>query len=778
MDKAKIHSLTLVATRGLGLAACLLLAARAFGVDAASPPDNRRADPYQVARPGDRLCTYLSPADGTPQPYHVYVPTSYDPTRPTPVVFSLHGFGGRTGPAGGGWKGRWADANTWLLVRPDGRGSQNWDATGEDDIFLVLRDLCHDTPDHPAFNIDPDRLYVEGGSMGGHGAFRLATRHAGTFAAAAPVAGWTTYREFYSHWYDAADPPRMGGYVDPARKPLLETASSLMQAENALWCPMLITFDYDDAVNPPDNALQMMRRIRAAGGVHVEILDGEKGHCGSYDTPRNFRFFREHTLNRWPRTVRLATNTLRHNRAHWVTLRRMRTLNRLARIEAHVSGQRIEVKTQNVLAFELKPGGGLLDGSGPVEVTIDGRPPMVLPTLGDGVFGARLNEHLRIEAWERRTDSWADALPGATRKTHALSGPVDDAFRSRFTVIYGAQPGSRRAASGADLRDAQRFAAEWNAWMTLHWGGQRPPKNRRNNWWQPPYPFRTGRHVHPDAVLVAPRADTDFTLETLPTDRNLVLFGDPGSNWIIAHLSDRLPIRLAPAASGAVRAQCGGAVYTGDHVNYLFVAPNPLAPRRYVVVARGYLSSDIDPGRFGARNVGKDLEALPFYWPDYVIWDARREPGRTVQDPLRYLPDTFIEAGYFNEQWQMHSAAPPPRVIIKGEQAENGVFFNPVTFKVAATDAPGGFGLAGTEYRVNEGPWKPYREPVSLHAIGPVIVSARATHHSGRFVYGQAGEAHRGKPAEGLLSGERVVQVELRGPRSRWERFWRLFGSE
>ena len=131
---------------------------------------------YEPVPTGDHRYGYLSPVDGSLQFYHVYVPAFYDPTQPTPVVFSLHGFGGRTGPAGGGLHGRWADANAWLLVRPDGRGNQNWDGIGEDDIFHVLADMRRSTPDHAAFNIDGERLYAEGFSMGGHGAFRLATR--------------------------------------------------------------------------------------------------------------------------------------------------------------------------------------------------------------------------------------------------------------------------------------------------------------------------------------------------------------------------------------------------------------------------------------------------------------------------------------------------------------------------------------------------------------------------------------------------------------------------
>ena len=70
-----------------------------------------------------------------------------------------------------------------------------------------------------------------------------------------------------------------------------------------------------------------------------------------------------------------------------------------------------------------------------------------------------------------------------------------------------------------------------------------------------------------------------------------------------------------------------------------------MPPTRYVVVSRGYLSSDIDPSVYTAWNVGKDLEALPFYWPDYVVWDARSEPAPTVQTPLKYLPDAFLDAG-------------------------------------------------------------------------------------------------------------------------------------
>jgi hypothetical protein len=732
---------------------------------------------YEPVPTGDHRYGYLSPVDGSLQFYHVYVPAFYDPTQPTPVVFSLHGFGGRTGPAGGGLRGRWADANAWLLVRPDGRGNQNWDGIGEDDIFHVLADMRRSTPDHAAFNVDGERLYVEGFSMGGHGAFRLATRHAGTFAAVAPVAGWTTHREFYRHWYDTSSPDLGGGYIDPARMPLLETASSLKQAENALWCPVFATYDLNDGINPPSNARDMIRRIRGVGGVHVTCLEGTGGHCGSYDIKKNLRFFRGKTLNRWPRTVRLTTNTLRHNRAHWITIERLRVLNQWARAEADVDEQRVTVTCRNVLAFGLDLDPELVDMDVPVKIQIDGREPIETEPRPRLSFEARLNDHLGIAEW-MLVDQPGDDAVSDVRKTHELAGPIDDAFRSRFTVIYGAQPGSRRVSIGADRDDALRFAAEWNGWMTLHWGNQRPSGRRRADWWQQPYPFQPGRHVHPDTLLVTPRPDTDFTLESLPDDRNLVLFGDPGSNWIVAHLAERLPIRVTLDSVTGVNVQCGARVYSGDHVNYFFIAPNPLAPRHYVVLARGYLSSGIDANRSGARQVGKDMEALPFYWPDYVIWDARRRPGPTVQAPLRYLPDAFLDAGYFGEDWQLCRRAPVPCISVEGEKIRReDAWYSPARVRISANAVPGGFGVAGIEYKVNSGAWTPYRESVSIAAEGHVIVSARTRCDNGQYIYLPQGSTVRGVAAPGNMSDEGRVCFEVQERRSLWRRFKGLFGK-
>ena len=411
--------------------------------------------------------------------------------------------------------------------------------------------------------------------------------------------------------------------------------------------------------------------------------------------------------------------------------------------------------------------------SSTVMVQVGGCEPVEAQARPRLFFEARLDDQLGLAGWEL-----VDSCTNALRKTHELAGPIDDAFRSRFTVIYGAQPGSRRAAAGLDRDDALRFAAEWNGWMTLHWRNQRPPGKRRRDWWRQPYPFRPGPHVHPDTLLVTPRPDTDFTLATLPRDRNLVLFGDPGSNWIISHLAERLPIRVACRGQDGVRVRCGPRSYCGDHVNYFFVAPNPLAETHYVVLARGYLSSRIDADRHGARQVGKDLEALPFYWPDYVIWDARREPGPTVQAPLRYLPDTFLDAGFFGEDWQLCRDAPLPRITVEGKKVRWGdAWYSPARVHIAANAVPGGFGVAGFEYRLNDGAWTEYRRPFPGAADGPVTISARARCNNGQYVYMPHGNTVRGVASPGNMSDECRMSLELRERKSLWRRLSALFWS-
>ena len=69
-----------------------------------------------------------------------------------------------------------------LLVSPLGRGTTEYRGIGENDVLCVLDDV------RKRYQVDPDRIYLTGHSMGGTGAAYLALHHPDLFAAAAPLA--------------------------------------------------------------------------------------------------------------------------------------------------------------------------------------------------------------------------------------------------------------------------------------------------------------------------------------------------------------------------------------------------------------------------------------------------------------------------------------------------------------------------------------------------------------------------------------------------------------
>jgi polyhydroxybutyrate depolymerase len=116
---------------------------------------------------------------GIEREYLLYVPRSYDPAKPTPLVISLHG--GAMWPAAQMEIDRWnrvAEEHGFLLVYPSGvsgRGPRSWRSGAERG---PMRDVPYiseliDTL-RASYNIDSTRVYANGLSNGGGMAFKLA----------------------------------------------------------------------------------------------------------------------------------------------------------------------------------------------------------------------------------------------------------------------------------------------------------------------------------------------------------------------------------------------------------------------------------------------------------------------------------------------------------------------------------------------------------------------------------------------------------------------------
>ena len=112
-------------------------------------------------------------SSGHKREYLLYVPTSYDPKRPTPLVISMHGAGGWPVQQRdlSGWN-RLAEREGFIVVYPAGsgrRGPRVWHASNADVGFIS--DLIDKL--EASYNIDPARIYANGISNGAGMSFVL-----------------------------------------------------------------------------------------------------------------------------------------------------------------------------------------------------------------------------------------------------------------------------------------------------------------------------------------------------------------------------------------------------------------------------------------------------------------------------------------------------------------------------------------------------------------------------------------------------------------------------
>lgn len=147
---------------------------------------------YSVNRTNGTIVT----SAGQAREYIVYVPKSYDRTKPSPLVISMHG--AENWPSFQMNLSQWnqlADERGFIVVYPagEGGGPKTWHMRGErtrmpDVIFIAeLIDKLE-----ASYAIDPTRIYANGLSNGGGMTFALSCTLSHRIAAFGPVAAAVT----------------------------------------------------------------------------------------------------------------------------------------------------------------------------------------------------------------------------------------------------------------------------------------------------------------------------------------------------------------------------------------------------------------------------------------------------------------------------------------------------------------------------------------------------------------------------------------------------------
>ena len=534
-------------------------------------------------RPGKIVVNYYRcELDGTDQPYSAWLPRNYDPRLKWPLVIQLHGLGGSYRI--GGVRREIEDC---VVVAPDGRGATDYKLWGELDIIRVLEDVKR------RYSIDDDRVCLYGGSMGGSGSWQLGVHFPDRFAALGPVCGNADHRVWEKLWnWGETNPTWMS-----ARKRWVEaTESAAFFAENLLHLPAYAIHGDRDNVVPCDHSRSMVAEMRNAGCevIFSEVEGAGHGVPGN-EFPPMLEWMKKQKRNRWPKRVVFKTAWRRHPGAYWVRIHRFERAFAFARIEAEQLAKRsVRVKTDNVEAFSLQLVPPLFDKDAPIRVEVNGKA---------GEHRAATDGWLRLrkhgEAWRPSKE------PTGLHKTPDLEGPITHAFMTPFVIVYGTHGTDERAKRVA-RDEANILKDRWNRWA----------RGRAR--------VKADRDVKPDDIARL----------------NLILVGDPATNSLIPRVNARLPIRIERNAI-----VFGDRRFEGNDVGVKCVYPNPLNPKRYVVLFSGTTWRGVYQivGRFGN-------------WFDWGILDGWHWQDFAVFDDHSYSPETFLAVGYFDNDWKINPA--------------------------------------------------------------------------------------------------------------------------
>jgi hypothetical protein len=428
--------------------------------------------------------------------------------------------------------------------------------------------------------------------MGGAGAWHLGLHHPDVWCSVSPGAGFSTTRGYLKN---LADP------LPPHQEACLHIYDAVDYAENAANVPVVA---YGGEKDPQLQAARNIEaRLRPLGIPFTLLVGPDTEHKYHLDSLKELlRLQAEHAAegrSAYPSQIRFVTWTPLYGDCHWVSVWAQEKQYAKSLVEAEHGQEGIKVHTENVALLELTfPAPALAER---VKVAIDGQTLSIRPELSQRRHVAVLGK--RGGQWEQtlRAKGLTD-LDRRPRKSVALMGPIDHAFTEPFLCVRGTgQPWNPAAQQFAET-DLKRFQHEWSK-------------------------FYRGELLIKDDVAVT-QADIERC--------HLILFGDPGSNELIRHALDRLPLQWDRATIAF-----GGQKFAASEHVPVMIYPSPFQARRYVVLNSGHT--------FHAPDFEGTNALLYPRLGDFAI--LKRTP--TAQDPLKV---EVVTAGLFDEGWQ-----PPPK---------------------------------------------------------------------------------------------------------------------
>ncbi len=488
-------------------------------------------------------------------------------------------------------------AKTWAyIVAPTNRRPYgfNWEDWGRSDALEVL-DICQ-----REMNIDPNRIYLTGHSMGGHGAWHLGGTFPDRFAAIGPSAGWLS---FWSY--------RVREKIEeqtPIQKMLMRPTSpsnTYGMAENYKQLGVYILHGADDNNVRADQSRQMAEHLNK---FHKDFIYDEQSGQGHWwdisdepgadcvDWAPMFDFFARHARPEKERIRQIefiTGNPGISSQNSWLTVEAQIEQLKLSRVNIRFDpGKRRFVGTTENLArlsFDLS----ILRGDAPLHLDIDGQ-------RLENVAWPHDSDRIWIE---KKDNQWAvTPKPSPSMKGPHRYGTFKDAFNNRVMFVYGTQgtePENDWAYAKARY-DAEHFWYQGNGSI--------------------------------DVI-----SDKEFDPKLKP-DRNVILYGNAQTNGAWKALLGDSPVQVTRG-----KITVGGKAVKGNNLGCFFIRPRPGSDIASVGVVSG-------TGIVGMKLTDRRPYLSPGYaYPDFIIFspDMLTNQEKGVKAAGFFGLDWSVEAGEF-----------------------------------------------------------------------------------------------------------------------------------
>jgi poly(3-hydroxybutyrate) depolymerase len=555
----------------------------------------------------NRKVTFLSHIDRSVQ-YYALNPArgNPSPTKRRALVLSVHGAGVQAMNQANAYSGKsWTHLVAATNRRPFGFDWEDW---GRLDAMEVL---AHSSR---LLEFDPQRVYLTGHSMGGHGTWQLGAHFPDRFAAIGPSAGWIS---FSTYGRSSRSTVVAASAMDQLLERSRNASNTLLLSTNYTQQAIYIIHGTADRSVPVREARTMRDHL---AGFHNHVMYHEQPDAGHWwgnsdepgsecvDWPPMFDLFSRTRIPLAEEVRKINFTTVNpglSSRCHWAEIFAQDQSMEPSNISLQWDPWKGRVfgTTQNVTELGLTV--PLRFAETPITIELDGQTltnRVDLASKHDPVLERKTSSSSEMRLI-RTAENWGFATHEVVqrRKSPERSGSFKAAFTNSVILVYGTQ--------GTENEN--------------QWSLAKARFDSETFWYRGNGSLETMSDLQYVDSLREGESDSGI--------RNVILYGNEDTNLAFSKLLETCPIKIKRG-----RIQIGDRELVGDQLGALLLWPNLESSKALVGVVGG-------TGITGLKMTDR----LPYFvsgvaYPDWIVVEP---------DVLMEGNDAIVGAGFFDTDW-------------------------------------------------------------------------------------------------------------------------------